>query len=62
MNIETPLSTMIEAFKQANRQSNPNIVVEASGDFAPFIRMLNFKLKEEDARIGQSFVSGDVWI
>lgn len=62
MNIETPLSTMIEAFKQANRQSNPNIVVEASGDFAPFIRMLNFKLKEEDARIGQSFISGDVWI
>lgn len=61
-NIETPLSTMIEAFKQVNRQSNPNIVVEASGDFAPFIRMLNFKLKEEDARIGQSFVSGDVWI
>lgn len=61
-NIETPLSTMIEAFKQANRQSNPNIVVEASGDFAPFIRMLNFKLKEEDARVGQSFVMGDVWV
>lgn len=61
-NIETPLSTMIEAFKQANKQSNPNIVIEANGDFSQFIRMLNFKLKEEDSRVGQSFVSGDVWV
>ena len=61
-NIETPLSTMIEAFKQAGATSNPNIIIEANGDFAEFIRLLNFKLKEEDARIGQSFVSGDVWV
>ena len=61
-NIETPLSTMIEAFKQANKQTNPNIVIEANGDFSQFIRMLNFKLKEEDARVGQSFVTGDVWV
>ena len=53
---------MIEAFKQAGNSSSPNITIEANGDFAQFIRLLNFKLKQEDARIGQSFVSGDVWV
>lgn len=62
-NIETPLSTMIEAFKQAGVSSqSKDIVIEANGDFSQFIRFLNFKIKEEDARIGQSFVSGDSWI
>ena len=62
-NIETPLSTMIEAFKKAGVSAqNQNIIIEANGDFSEFIRMLNFKLKEENARVGQSFVTGDSWI
>ena len=62
-NIETPLSTMIEAFKKAGVSAqNQNIIIEANGDFSEFIRILNFKLKEENARVGQSFVTGDSWI
>ena len=61
--IETPLSTMIEAFKKAGVSAqNQNIIIEANGDFSEFIRILNFKLKEENARVGQSFVTGDSWI
>ena len=65
-NIETPLSTMIEAFKKAGVSAvsaqNQNIIIETNSDFSEFIRILNFKLKEEDARVGQSFVTGDSWI
>ena len=62
-NIETPLYTMIEAFKKAGVSAqNQNIIIEANGDFSEFIRILNFKLKEENARVGQSFVTGDSWI
>lgn len=62
-NIETPLSTMIEAFKSAMRGTGgQNIVIEANGDFNQFIRFLNFRLKQEDSRIGQSFITGDSWI
>ena len=54
---------MIKAFKQAGVSSqSKDIVIEANGDFSQFIRFLNFKIKEKDARLGQSFVSGDSWI
>ena len=54
---------MIEAFKKAGVSAqNQNIIIEANGDFSEFIRILNFKLKEENARVGQSFVTGDCWI
>ena len=39
-NIETPLSTMIEAFKKAGVSAqNQNIIIEANGDFSEFIRI-----------------------
>ena len=55
---------MVEAFKTAlaGQKAGQNIIIEANGDFAQVIRFLNFKLKEEEARIGRSFVSGDNWI
>lgn len=62
-NIETPLSTMVEAFKSAmGSNQKQDIVIEANGDFSQFIRFLNFKLKQEDARIGQPLIAGDAWV
>lgn len=65
VNIETPLKTMVEAFKTAfselPQRDNP-IIVEPTGDFAPFIRMLNLQIKKEEARVGQSFAISDSWI
>lgn len=59
-NIEAPLSTIVDAFKQALSESNynnqPNISINASGDMSSFIRMLNFKLQDENNRLGGSFV------
>ena len=43
---------MIEAFKQADNSTSSNITIEANCDFAQFIRLLNFKFKQKDARIG----------
>ena len=54
---------MIEDFKKSGvSPQNQNIIIEANGDFSEFIRMLNFKLKEENTSIGQSFITGDSWI
>ena len=54
---------MIEAFKKAGvSPQNQNIIIEANGDFSEFIRVLNFKLKEENSRVGQSFITGDNWV
>lgn len=59
-NIEAPLSTIVDAFKQAINESNynnqPDITINASGDMSSFIRMLNFKLQDENNRLGGSFV------
>lgn len=60
-NVEAPLSTIVEAFKQALSESNynnqPDITINASGDMSSFIRMLNFKLQDENNRLGGSFVN-----
>lgn len=65
-NIETPLSTMVEAFNQALRQNRTNevgnITIEASGDVGKLISFLDFKLKQENQRIGNNLVTGDVWV
>ncbi len=65
-NIETPLKTMVEAFNQALRQNKVNevgnVTIEATGDIGKLVSFLNFKLKQEDQRIGNNFVTGDVWI
>jgi hypothetical protein len=63
-NIETPLKTMIDAFKTAlaSQNSGSNIVIQANGDLGGLIRFLNLEIQKEQARIGQNFVKGDVWI
>jgi hypothetical protein len=47
-NIEAPLDTLVEAFKQA--QGSPTFIVEAKGSMAPFIRMLNLEIRKEQHR------------
>ena len=52
-NIETPLDTIVRAFKEvAGNNGNQNIVIEASGDINSIIREFNFRLKNENKRIG----------
>ena len=52
-NIETPLDTIVKAFKEvAGNNGNQNIVIEANGDLGGIIRELNFRLKNENRRIG----------
>ncbi len=60
---QTPYAPQLEEFKNSRVSSqSKDIIIEANGDFSQFVRFLNFKIKEEDARLGQSFVSGDSWI
>lgn len=47
-NIEAPLDTIVEAFKAV--QSTPNFTVEATGNMAQLIRLLNLKIKQENVR------------
>lgn len=63
-NIETPLNTMVEAFKTAmsSNLGNRNVVIEANGDMSGLISFLNLQLKKEEARIGNNMISGDVWV
>lgn len=52
-NVETPLDTIVKAFKAVSgNNSNQNIVIEASGDINSIIREFNFRLKNENKRIG----------
>lgn len=65
INIETPLKTMIDAFDESlrrNGNNQGNVTIEASGDVGKLISFLDFKLKQENQRIGNNFVTGDVWI
>ncbi len=47
-NIEAPLETLIEAFKAA--QGSNKFTIEATGNMAQLIRLLNLKIKEENKR------------
>lgn len=51
-NIETPLDTIVRAFKEVAGNNGKNIVIEANGDLGGIIRELNFRLKNENRRIG----------
>lgn len=52
-NVEAPLDTIVKAFKEvAGNNGNQNIVIEANGDLGGIIRELNFRLKNENRRIG----------
>ena len=57
---------MVEAFNQALKQNRVNevgnVTIEASGDVGKLISFLDFKLKQENQRIGNNLVTGDVWI
>lgn len=59
-NIEAPLSTIVDAFKQALSESDynrqPDININASGDMSGFIRMLNFKLQDNNKILGNAFI------
>lgn len=57
-NIETPLDTIVQAFKEVvgNKNGNQNIVVEANGDLGSIIREINFKLKNENIRVGKDLM------
>lgn len=63
-NVETPLSTMVDAFRVAMKDMNtqqPQVNIEATGNVSELIRFLNFKIKEEQSFQGGSFVlSGGV--
>lgn len=61
-NIETPLDTIVRAFKEVSgNNGNQNIVIEANGDLGSIIRELNFKLKNENRRVGtEIMVAGGV--
>lgn len=57
-NIEAPLSTIIEAIKKSfpEQQSAPIIRISADGDMNSIIRMLNFRIVDEQRRIGPNMV------
>lgn len=61
-NIEAPLDTIVQAFKEVSgNNTNKNIVIEANGDLGNIIREFNFRLKNENIRIGKDLmVSGDM--
>lgn len=58
-NIEAPLNTIVDAFKQAtgSNSGSQNIVITATGDMAQFIRMLNLKIVDEQSRVGTSMIN-----
>ena len=61
-NIEAPLDTIVQAFKEVSgNNTNKNIVIEANGDLGNIIREFNFRLKNENIRVGKDLmVSGDM--
>lgn len=65
VNIEAPLKTMIDAFDESlrkNGNNQGNVTIEATGDIGKLVSFLNFKLKQENQRIGNNLVTGDVFI
>lgn len=54
--------TMMESLNSALDRRNSNITIEATGDIAQLISFLNLKLKQENARVGDLMVKGDVWV
>ncbi len=56
---------MIDAFEESlrrNGNNQGNVTIEASGDIGKLVSFLNFKLKQENQRIGNNLVTGDVFI
>ncbi|MCK9576655.1 MAG: hypothetical protein M0R51_12100, partial [Clostridia bacterium] len=63
-NIETPLNTMVDAFKTALSESGTSntgaqqIIINASGDDAGLIKYIKFSLDKENSRVGTRLVTG----
>lgn len=61
-NIEAPLSTIVDAFKEAISESGmnqaPQISIKSEGNMSEFIRALNLKIQDEQIRVGKNFVEG----
>ena len=57
-NVEAPLSTIIEAIREAfpSQATSPVINISADGDLNGIIRLLNLKLVDEQRRTGTSMV------
>ena len=59
-NIETPLSTMVQAFKTAiyetGLDSGTTVNIRASGAMGELIRRLNLELDDEKERVGKSII------
>lgn len=58
-NVEAPLNTIVDAFRQAMSEGSygqSNINIEASGDMSSIVRLLNFKIQDENSRLGNAFV------
>lgn len=57
-NVEAPLSTIIDAIREAfpEQATNPVINITADGDLDGIIRLLNLKLVDEQRRVGTSMV------
>lgn len=63
-NVETPLSTMVDAFRVAMKDMGNNqqpINIQATGNVSEMIRFLNFEIKREQGLQGTNFVTGDSW-
>lgn len=63
-NVETPLSTMVDAFRVAMKDMGNNqqpINIQATGSVSEMIRFLNFEIKREQGLQGTNFVTGDSW-
>lgn len=56
VNIETPLETMVEAFRQA--QSGQSVNIRFTGDLAQLGRVLKPVLENESRRLGGSLITG----
>ncbi len=55
-NIETPEALLRQVVQEESGSQEINIV--ANGDMAQLIKLLRFKLQEEDKRVGSSLVVG----
>lgn len=63
-NVETPLSTMVDAFRVAMKDMGNNqqpINIQATGNVSELIRYLNFQIQREQGLQGTNFVTGDSW-
>lgn len=56
VNIETPLETMVEAFRQA--QAGQSVNIRFTGDLAQLGRVLKPVLESENRRVGGSLITG----